>query len=428
MAKGSEQWQALQELYGILETVEQNSFALITAEQINQAQAHYPNLKFEARLLTHFDNSRQLPELFSQNGLCILPVQRGSYVIGHFNIFQNVDHEIEDIELKTLPALVELESIQEKNLANETMGLNFAFAHGITSDFIGDKLTATIAGRQNGGNWSYQIESGNTRIELQAENPQIEIDGGYEGLNEIVLIEAKNSLVKQFCLRQLYFPYRCWLSKSDKEIITVFAEINGGEVVLSEYAFPEPNLFKAVLLRSMRYRIASDVITRSELQRLIMNANVEPEPTNIVFPQANSLSRTIDLIEHLAETEETKSKFDIAEYYGFDDRQGDYYGNSAAYLGFVDKVASKGYKINQAGKDLCSILTAKQKNIRIIEALLKHPVFMFAITRSLECNELLPIEEIAPIIELNTNLTKGTPIRRASTVRKWVMWVMNVIQ
>ena len=429
MARGSEQWQALQNKHRILETVESDGFAVITANEINQTQADYPHLKFEARLLTHFDNAQQLPNLFKDNGLSILPIERGSYAIGRFNIFTKIGDSPDAIEVRTMPGKVDLFSLQEQNLANETMGMNYAFAHGITSDFAGEPLTATIAGRQKGGNWRYRIESNGRYLQLEVKNPQIEIDAGYEGSNSIVLVEAKNSLVEEFCLRQLYFPYRAWLSKSKeigKQLRTFFAAINGSEVFLYEYVFPEPDLFKGQLVRSVRYQVASDLITKHELRALIDEIPIEEEPPDVPFPQADSIIRTMDVIEYLSTVLLGATKTELAEYYGFRDRQGLYYGNSARYLGYVDKVEDR-FVANMAAYRYVKAKNKREKNLSIIKSMLKHLVFNHAIKRTFESGSVPDTEEIENMIMDTTIYGRTTAHRRASTVRNWVSWVFSVV-
>ena len=68
-----EAWQLLFDKYNILEEINQNGYFKITAKQINEYR--------EARLMTKFDNSANLPELFKDNNLAILPITSNSYMI-----------------------------------------------------------------------------------------------------------------------------------------------------------------------------------------------------------------------------------------------------------------------------------------------------------------------------------------------------------
>ncbi len=53
------------------------------------------------------------------------------------------------------------------------------------------------------------------------------------------------------------------------------------------------------------------------------------------FPQANDIDKIIDLILNF--NNGLNNKWAISEFFGFDERQGDYYGNAAVYLGLLQK-------------------------------------------------------------------------------------------
>lgn len=426
MAHGSEQWEALNEKYHLLEQVEEHSFATITALEINQAQADYPALKFEPRLLTHFDNARQLPNLFTDNDLSILPVERGSYVIGRFNTFKTTPSNFSEMEVRTLPRLVELETLREEMLTNEAMGLNYALANGIIENFIEEELTATIAGRQSGGIWSYKIKSRNNYLDLQVRNPQIEVDGGYEGYKNIVLIEAKNTLVSQFNLRQLYFPYRTWKEKSKKSIRTVFATFDNGEVYLHEYVFPEYDVFSGMRTRSVRYQISDELISKDRVELLLKNTYVRPNGSRVSFPQANAIFRIISLIEYLALKGEA-TRQEISDDYGFHIRQSGYYGEAVEYLGFAEKIRG-GFKTNQSGKYFANS-PVRLRNLLIITSLCKKSVFRETLELCMLWDRVPEEYEVIEIIRKNVpDINYTTATRRASTVRSWMKWAVSVIR
>lgn len=66
-------WENIFDKYDILENIKKNGQYEISAKAINEFR--------EARLMTKFDNASQLPKIFVDNGLSILPVSRGSYVL-----------------------------------------------------------------------------------------------------------------------------------------------------------------------------------------------------------------------------------------------------------------------------------------------------------------------------------------------------------
>ena len=53
---------------------------------------------------------------------------------------------------------------------------------------------------------------------------QTEIDAGYEGKNQIVLIEAKSAGTENTIIRQLYYPFRQWQNHTKKKVNTLFFE------------------------------------------------------------------------------------------------------------------------------------------------------------------------------------------------------------
>ena len=71
------------EKYNILEEINNNGYFKITAKQINEYR--------EARLMTKFDNSANLPELFKDNKLAILPITSNSYMIAKFQTYQEFE-------------------------------------------------------------------------------------------------------------------------------------------------------------------------------------------------------------------------------------------------------------------------------------------------------------------------------------------------
>ena len=420
-------WNALDSEYELIKHIEADGVVELTAEQIHAVResGKYKGVKFEPRLLTHFDNRQQQPSLFLDNNVSILPKQRGSYVIGTFNPFVSItDYEkFETIHIRPVP----LVSATADNRMNEAMGLNYALACGILQDFTGQELKSTIAGRHAAGTWNYGIKSGKATVKLLAENPQIEVDGGYEGPDSIVLTEAKNNIVQEFCLRQLYFPYRTWLNKVKKPIRCVFVAISGDDYYLVEYVFPDPELFHANRIKTLHYIVDANEITETKLIKLFNNAVCKPEPEDIPFPQADNTRTTFDIIEYYGQNAEV-DKWDIAKYVGFTDRQSDYFCNSAAYFGFLERNGNGRFTLTPRGKSFCNASTRKRKEL-FASALFERPVFRDCYQYYLE-NEVIPdrnatIEIMKRHIKLNT---EGMYTRRSSTVRSWTKWLADITE
>ena len=99
-------WEKIFEKYCILDKLANNERISISSTEINQFR--------EARLMTKFDHRSQLPKLFIDHNLSILPTSRGTYEIGKFKTF--CDFNKDDIEITPIDFPTFLESIDYKIL------------------------------------------------------------------------------------------------------------------------------------------------------------------------------------------------------------------------------------------------------------------------------------------------------------------------
>ena len=117
-------------------------------------------------------------------------------------------------------------------------------------------LVLTIRGRKYTPQFSFKVNGFN----IQTESVQTEVDAGYEGERQIVLIEAKNSSNTTEIIRQLYYPFRQWSANTTKKVVPVFFEKrteNGEEIYyIWQYEFTDVNDYNSIrLVKSDRYRI-----------------------------------------------------------------------------------------------------------------------------------------------------------------------------
>ena len=98
--------------------------------------------------MTKFDHKANLPKLFVDNDLAILPITRGSYIISRFDAykdFQELDPRIYKAEFPNY-----VESIDYKNITSEAMAINCAYVSNILADFLQDEqLLPTVSGRMS---------------------------------------------------------------------------------------------------------------------------------------------------------------------------------------------------------------------------------------------------------------------------------------
>ena len=414
-----EAWELLFDKYNIVKRVEDDGSYLITSTEINEFK--------EARLMAKFDSSAQLPRVFKDAKLSILPETRGTYRIGHYKTHQDVVYEDIKPEYVAPPPL---ESLDHTNLYSEASALSFAFNSGIITDFLeADEINYTVNGRMASGEFDYDVTDlkRGYKHQLQVKNAQIEIDGGYETRNEFCIIEAKNIQADELLIRQLYFPYRLWESKINKAVVPVFMTFSNDVFHVFRYEFEDVRDYNSLTLSKYKsYTYIDETITLAEIIELFKAIKVTQEP-RITFPQANSFPRIVDLLSILYSRILT---FDgVTTTYGFNVRQTKYYIDACRYLGLVqggkDGKGERVFSLTKEGQRIMS-LNHKAKYLAIIQKVLEKPVFHYVFNEYLKHNSPVSKTEIASIMQ-----TQGIPLnnvttwRRSDTVRAWIDWIIS---
>ncbi|MCS6967006.1 MAG: hypothetical protein RMJ44_09195 [Cytophagales bacterium] len=71
---------------------------------------------------------------------------------------------------------------------------------------------------------TFEFYAGKHKQLITVENVQIEVDAGYEGRDQIILIEAKNAETRNVIIRQLYYPFHQWQVHTKKRVKLLFFE------------------------------------------------------------------------------------------------------------------------------------------------------------------------------------------------------------
>ncbi len=418
ISKNNKAWDELFEQFGILKEVEISGFFEITAEQIKLSGR-------EPRLMTKFDSSENLPDIFKKNNLAILPIKRGTYIIGKFQNYQYVELDSDiDVETKYLPDFIS--TIDYANIPSEAISLNCAYISGMIEDIVGEKVFPTIQGRMGTGEFEYKISlKDNTLFDISVQNSQMEIDGSYESINKFVILEAKNHYMKDFIIRQLYYPYKVWKQYTAKEIIPIMLIKHNNIFNFYVYGFENENNYNSIKLKAIKRFILDEVynpIEFSDIQDIMNEISFVQEDSSIPFPQANSFYRLLDLINELNQQELTATE--IADIYEFDVRQANYYLSAGEYLGLI--VKDKNYKLSDYGKKIMK-MNYKNKNVEIIKTILSHKPFYYALEQYISIFDF-NYEDISKVIYENRNEINsiGTAERRTSTVVSWIRWILEL--
>lgn len=420
-----EAWSLLFEKYNILDEINKNGFFKITAKEINEFR--------EARLMTKFDNSANLPDLFKDNDLAILPITSNSYMIAKFQTYMKFEKtDDEEIEKINFPEYIQ--SLDYNNITSEALAINCAYITQILEHFLEeDDLVPTISGKMGSGNFEFKINKKENKeefINVSVQNSRIEIDGGFEGVNSLALIEAKNVISDDFMVRQLYYPYRLWKSKINKPVRPIYMVYSNGIFNVYEYKFENDEDYSSIkFVKSKRYSIEDTEIDIADIEEIFNNINEFEEEPEIAFPQADSFERVINLCELLLEEPRTKSE--ITENYAFDERQTNYYTDAGRYLGLIkkDRIDSNiVFDLTEVGRKILN-LRYKQRQLEFVKLILSHKVFYEYLNAYFELsNKPTTLDTVKIMKQCNLYNIKeeSTYKRRSSTIRGWIEWILDL--
>ena len=228
----------------------------LTSRQIKTACQNFKETgEKEPRILCKHDSREDRPSVFKERGLFILPKKNKEYYIvkgeGYVN-FPDITTPIIDYH-KQLPFELESSAIGD----SEMQHIDYAYANSLIRTFMEDPtLVLTIRGRKYTPQFDFHVG----KQTLNISSVQTEVDAGYEGIDSLVLIEAKNSRTTNTIIRQLYFPFRQWAAHTSKTVYPVFFEkrnVDGEELYyLWLYKFNDINDYNSIeLVRAARYRI-----------------------------------------------------------------------------------------------------------------------------------------------------------------------------
>lgn len=415
-------WEQLFDKYHILDKISNNGSFTISAEQIKEFR--------EPRLMTKFDHKVNLPKIFVDNGLAILPITRGDYMISSFGAYEEFEAPSGDIQRVSIPAYIQ--SLMPQFLVSEAISLNCAYACGILNDFLDDEyIVSTVSGRMGSGDFEFDINTSFGSKRLSVSNSQIEIDAAYEGINYLSLFEAKRDLSDDFLVRQLYYPFRVWSSRVSKPVKPVFLIFSNGIFYLYQYQFEIPGNYNSLCLVKQKNYVIETEITLSDIENLLCTVRLAQEP-DIPFPQANSMARIINLIELLNARPMTKD--DITSEYAFDSRQTNYYTDAGRYLGLIDKERDSErniiFQLSPLGRHIMR-LPYKDRQLAIATQILQHQAFKDTLKLHLQCGEMPDAGAIVQIMkaaELYHVDADSTYYRRSSTIIGWINWILGLIE
>ena len=220
-------------------------------------------------------------------------------------------------------------------------------------------------------------------------------------------------------------------SRVTKPVKPVFLIFSNGMFNLYQYQFDDPQNYNSLrLVKQKNYVIATEICL-ADIENLLETVRQVAEP-EISFPQADCMSRIVNLIELLNEKPMTKQ--DITLEYAFDERQTNYYTDAGRYLGLIDKGYDENgnilFRLSACGHHIMG-LEFKERQLALASQILMHKVFNETLKRHLRCGEMPDKQTIVQIMK-DSNLyhveADSTYFRRSSTVVGWVNWILGIIE
>lgn len=252
MAQQNNSWKKIFDDNKIFEHDFDKSPFELSAQQIKTScQKFEKTAEKEVRLLCKQDKRVDRPQVFIDNNLFLLPTKNGNYCIvkgeGYVDIPKITSEAL--IYDSKLDFRLDTSEIGD----SEMQHLDFAYASSLIRTFMNDQsLLLTIRGRKYTPKFSFKVGDS----EIHVDSVQTEVDAGYEGKENIVLIEAKNSKTTNTIIRQLFYPYKQWKSYTQKNVYLLFFEKQGKHYNIWQYGFEDENDYNSIkLVKSAKYRI-----------------------------------------------------------------------------------------------------------------------------------------------------------------------------
>lgn len=251
-----EAWRAIFAAYKIDQHDFETAPFYLSAKEIASVTQNFDQTnQREPRLLCKQDSRADQPALFKKLGLFVLPVKNG-----HYALIKGEGYvDIPPIEgLNTYSSKLNFPLVTATAGNSEMQHLDFAYATSLIRSFMDDpSLVLTIRGRKYTPKFTFRVG----QQTIVAESVQTEVDAGYEGQEQVVLVEAKNTKLDNILIRQLYYPFRQWqgvlkAKQVDKPVFTVFFEKAGDEYHLWQFKFEDERDYNSIkLVRSQKFRI-----------------------------------------------------------------------------------------------------------------------------------------------------------------------------
>ena len=356
------------------------------------------------------DTVEDLPAVFRQNNLFLLPVSRKQYAIVNGRGY----HALETISDRPTIHLTQYPfPTIARDVQSEMIFLDYCQSSGLLERATdSSRLILAFRGRRTTPKFSFDVNTNR----ISVDGAQIEVDGGFENPQQIIVIEAKIGIPSSFSIRQLYYPFRTFRGKKTvRNFFMCFNPIN--EFYLFwEYEFSPFDRFESIrMLRATSFRVkVSKAVSIRDYQRISF--------TKKTPPQADSVDKIMEFPFRVSEGSDTSEK--MARAFGFDVRQSSYYRHAAEELGLVAEEGNT-YRLTEQGEAFLRLPAEKRANF-MCKLLLQYPVMNEIFMQvSTDREKAVSRDEILDLLRQRYKITGSTLPRRAQTITAWFKWIRN---
>ena len=381
----------------------------VTANQIKNITQEEP------RLMAKMDRYENLPQIFKENNLFLLPTSRKDYAITKGNGYHSLEPINKKIEIHLTSKPFPESAIGTES---ESVFLDYANSCGLLEKVCQtNNLILTFRGRRTTPKFSFRVHKSTDWINV--EHAQIEVDCVFETSNEIILFEAKIGIPTSFNIRQLYYPFRTFHGK--KKIVRnfFFYLIPNEKIYLFwEYIFDPFDQFNSIkLINLKKYKIKlSNPLSVKNYQK------IKPTDNKLNIPQADDINKIIQFPLRVFEGYNTSEK--MINAFGFVKRQSSYYRHACELLGLV-VLDKNNYRLTQRGEEFLKLPAEKKSNYvckLLLEFRIMNEIFMQI---SIDRNKTISKIDIIELLKNKSHITGSTLKRRTQTIVAWFKWIRN---
>ena len=412
----------------IMRKVERTGLCEVSAKTIKQFR--------EPRLMTKHDSIDGVPVPLKERGLNILAISRSAYVLGDFEVFEALP-DTADMrpEFRDIPTY---ETLDIDHISSESNAINALVISDILDDFLGEQDTVeTFNGRMGTGNFDFEIaRHGGGHSHIEVNGAQLEIDGGFENWQSVIIMEAKNVLHPDFNVRQLYYPYRKYSAFVRQPIRLLFSQYTNLTYHLFEYEFQDPRDYSSIkLVRKKAYTFEDSRISADDVwyiwngEKVIFDDDRSKHDGLPPFPQADKVERILSLVEFLSGRPDGAATDEITEFMGTVERQAAYYPSAGIYLGLFEKPKLGTTRLTDEAWNLLKLRNRSDRLLRVAQLMFRHKIFHDLYGKALKLGNVPDKNDVvAVMVEMNVieGNSESMLYRRAQTVIAWLRWLFEL--